>query len=68
MRYVATALAAVLYAIGWIAGKVHVTWRWIWSALAVGWDDAHRVSTPTPSSVPTTEVPAWPAERPVEAA
>lgn len=72
MRYLAIALAVVLYVLGWLAGWVHVALRWLWSALAVGWDDAHRQAA-QPRRVDTTTrrdvaVPPWPAERPPEAA
>lgn len=66
MKLLATVLAALLYAIGWVAGIVAVALSWLWSALAVGWDDAHRLAVPRPQR-PTerpVEVPAWPAERP----
>lgn len=66
MRLLATLLAAVLYGIGWVAGIVAVALAWLWSALAVGWDDAHRLAVhgrqrPSEGDV---QVPAWPAERP----
>lgn len=70
MRLLATALAALLYALGWLAGVVAVVVRWIWSALAVGWDDAHRLAArtgPRPAEQPVA-VPDWPAERPRDAA
>jgi hypothetical protein len=66
VRLLATVLAAVLYAIGWVAGVVAVALRWLWSALAVGWDDAHRLvarSRQRPAE-DDVQVPAWPAERP----
>lgn len=40
MTYALTAIAAVLYALGWAAGKVSLVAVWCWTALAVGWDDA----------------------------
>jgi hypothetical protein len=62
----ATVLAAALYAIGWVAGVVAVALRWLWSALAVGWDDAHRLAERKPQQPAEgdVQVPAWPAERP----
>ena len=60
MRLALTILAALLYALGWVAGIVHVALRWLWSAAAVGWDDAHRPRVHAP---PERPVPAWPAER-----
>lgn len=59
----ATALAAVLYMIGWIVGVVAVAVAWAWSAIAVGWDDAHALSVPHPDQPELRPVPAWPAER-----
>lgn len=49
MRFLQTALAAVLYALGWLAGKVSLAAGWCWSAIAVGWDDA-RHTTPRADS------------------
>ncbi len=40
MAMVATALAAVMYALGWVAGKVALVAVWCWSAVLVGWDEA----------------------------
>jgi uncharacterized membrane protein YciS (DUF1049 family) len=75
MRYLAVALAAVLYAIGWLAGWVHLALLWLWSALAVGWDDAHRIGARraqrerrVSTATPERAIPDWPAERPREAA
>jgi len=45
MTVVATPLAAVLYAVGWVAGKVSLAAAWCWSAMAVGWDEARRPRT-----------------------
>lgn len=44
MRILLTVLAAVLYVIGWIAGKVSLMFGWAWSAIAVGYSDARRRS------------------------
>jgi hypothetical protein len=66
MKVLATALAGILYAIGWLAGIIAVAVKWLWSAIAVGWDDAHtfarRDRTPAPSPE-LRSVPPWPAER-----
>lgn len=62
MRLLATVLAALLYGVGWVAGVVAVGLTWLWSAMAVGWDDAHRLGQQRPGERPV-EVPAWPAER-----
>lgn len=40
MKFVLTVTAAVLYALGWLAGAAAVVVAWCWSAMAVGWDDA----------------------------
>jgi hypothetical protein len=66
VRSLATVLAALLYALGWVAGIAAVALAWLWSAMAVGWDDAHRLAArgrqrPVEGEV---EVPPWPAERP----
>lgn len=42
MRFLLTIIAAVLYVIGWVAGKVSLMVGWAWSAVSVGWDDARR--------------------------
>ena len=42
LRILLTVLAAVLYVIGWVAGKVSLMFGWAWSAVSVGWDDARR--------------------------
>jgi len=66
VRLLATVLAVLLYALGWTAGVVAVALRWLWSAMAVGWDDAHRLAARArqrPAEEPAP-VPAWPAERP----
>lgn len=39
-----TALAAGLYAIGWLIGIVAVAVKWCWSAVMVGYADAHRLA------------------------
>lgn len=41
-------LAAVLYALGWVAGKMTLAAVWCWSAVLVGWDEAHGVRTREP--------------------
>lgn len=35
-----TVLAAVLFAFGWVAGKVSLPVGWLWAAVRVGWLDA----------------------------
>lgn len=57
MTYVLTALAAVLYALGWVAGKVALAAGWCWSALAVGWDEARRPPLPR-NEAQTAAVPS----------
>ena len=42
MRLLLTVIAALLYVVGWVAGKVSLMLGWIWSAVSVGWDDARR--------------------------
>lgn len=42
LRLLLTIIAAVLYAIGWAAGKVSLVTGWAWDAVAVGWDDARK--------------------------
>lgn len=60
MKMLATALAAVLYAIGWAVGIIAVMIEWGWSAVQVGWDEAHRINTrrvhavPEPVKIPTS--------------
>lgn len=54
LRFLLTVLAGVLYGIGWGVGKVAVLVSWVWSAAAVGWDDAH--SAPTPVDAPLRQV------------
>lgn len=44
MFVVLTLIAAVLYAIGWVAGKVSLLVVWCWIALAVGWDEARTLA------------------------
>jgi type IV secretory pathway VirB2 component (pilin) len=46
VRFVLTLIAAVLYGIGWVAGKVSLLLVWCWVALAVGWDEARAVERP----------------------
>ena len=46
MTMAATALAAVLYALGWLAGKVSLAATWCWAAMAVGWDEARGGAGP----------------------
>ena len=38
--------AAVLFALGWSAGRIANVASWCWSALGVGWDSARRVEEP----------------------
>lgn len=40
MRILLTCLAAVLYLVGWSAGKVSLVLGWLWAGIMVGWDDA----------------------------
>ncbi|MGL5911395.1 MAG: hypothetical protein ACRCZP_15460 [Phycicoccus sp.] len=42
MTVLLTAVAALLFAVGWMAGKTALVVAWCWSALAVGWDTALR--------------------------
>ena len=43
MSLLLTLLAAVLFAVGWVAGVVWVVLVWCWSALAVGFDEAQKL-------------------------
>lgn len=43
MRLLLTLIAAVLYALGWVAGCVSLLAVWCWTALATGWDDARNL-------------------------
>jgi hypothetical protein len=45
VRLLLTVIAAVLYALGWVAGAVSLLVVWCWTALAVGWDDARNLSS-----------------------
>lgn len=49
MRVLLTVVAAVLYALGWVAGKVWVVLAWLGTAVLVGWRDATR---PKPAGYP----------------
>jgi hypothetical protein len=42
MRILLTCLAAVLYVLGWVAGKVALMTGWLWAGFMVGFDDARR--------------------------
>lgn len=46
MKLLLTAVAALLYVLGWLAGLAAVVVLWCWSATAVGWDDARRLAQP----------------------
>lgn len=61
MRLLATVLAALLYGLGWLAGVVSVALRWVWSAVQVGWDDAHRLAQPAGKPAEPRVVPPYPA-------
>lgn len=37
-----TVLAAVLFAFGWLVGKVSLPVGWLWAAVRVGWHDARH--------------------------
>lgn len=58
MRVFLTVLAGVLYALGWLAGKVWAALTWSAAAVRLGFTDATRAAAPEPASV---RVPAWPA-------
>lgn len=47
MSAVLTLIAAVLYAVGWLAGKVSLLAVWCWTAVAVGWDEARGTVQPS---------------------
>lgn len=49
MRLLLTTIAAVLYALGWLAGLVSLLVVWCWTALAVGWDDARTLRRRVPA-------------------
>lgn len=40
---VLTVLAAVLFGLGWVVGKVSIPLGWMFAAVRVGWTDARRV-------------------------
>jgi hypothetical protein len=63
VRVLLTVLAAVLYALGWAAGKVWVVLAWLGTAVLVGWRDATRPKAPrrVPEKV---QVPAYPVPTP----
>jgi uncharacterized membrane protein YciS (DUF1049 family) len=42
MEILLTVLAAILFAFGWIAGKIALAVQWIWHALRVGFVDARK--------------------------
>lgn len=46
VRLLLTVIAALLYAIGWVAGVVSLLVVWCFTALAVGWDDARTLRAP----------------------
>lgn len=46
IRFLLVILAGVLFATGWIAGRIANGALWCWSALAVGWDSARGKDTP----------------------
>lgn len=39
---VLTSVAAVLFVLGWLAGKASLPLAWLWAAVRVGWHDARR--------------------------
>lgn len=41
MRWLLTALAAVLYAAGWLTYKIWFALAWCGAAIRVGWQEAH---------------------------
>ncbi len=60
MKILLVCIAALLFAIGWLAGLVAVAVIWCWSALAVGWNEARRLGR-------RSEVGAAPDRRPLRA-
>jgi hypothetical protein len=63
VRVLLTVLAAILYALGWLAGKVWAALVWVGTAVQVGFQDATR-RTATAAPAPMGEkvrVPAYPA-------
>jgi len=63
VRVLLTVVAAVLYAVGWLAGKVWLVLTWVAAAVRVGFADASRpkVSPVSPESPAAVQVPAYPA-------
>lgn len=45
-RLLALALAAALFAIGWLTAKTVLIVAWSVTAVRLGWDDAHRTRRP----------------------
>jgi uncharacterized membrane protein YciS (DUF1049 family) len=41
-RALLTALAAVLFALGWVAGKIALALSWTGAAIKLGWTDARK--------------------------
>lgn len=62
LRVLLTVIAAPLYALGWLVGKVWVVLTWIAAAVRVGFADASRprVSPLSPESPEKVRVPAYP--------
>ncbi len=46
MSIIFTLIAAVLFAVGWVAGTLSLLVLWCWSAVAVGWDAARAPHRP----------------------
>lgn len=59
MRASLTALAAVLYALGWLAGKAWRVLAWSGTAVLLGWRDAQR-----PKVKPPEKIRRYPAPEP----
>jgi len=60
VRVLLTVVAAVLYAVGWLAGKVWLVLTWIAAAVRVGFQDASRPKERRAEPEPV-QVPAYPA-------
>jgi hypothetical protein len=46
IRFLLVILAGLLYAAGWVAGRIANVVLWCWSGLAVGWDSAREAPAP----------------------
>ena len=52
-RLLLTVLVAVLFTVGWVAGKASLGVRWSLAAVKVGWQDARATGGRRPHGVPS---------------